>query len=677
MAKNTVKEASPVRAGYLVGGAEVAPYRANVFVIGDLVIDHTVFVTPPEHRHPEPVSGEDAWSVLHRLDTAGGAATAARTINMLSDGTTFLWGLIGSSPWGTFRSILDNSQSLDGATHRIEFRGVRDETDAPMTTVSRLVLVHDGPGRTERYERKARFMDVGQVHVPQEKRDAVMYHLERAQQTRAPFNAVVLDDLDLGTLRQDIIDKIAHFAASANIPLFLRVRHDAAKYEATHARAIVCTLGEWVQLVKTDRGIDFWKANIRTASVAYEFASRSLFAFPNVDYHAVLVGDDWIDFFILIERGTGPGEPCRVMTLSGLPEREKGRSHQVGTSDVFTGALALEFCAAAGGKRSLESAVTRATLAAARYQTMSWHRVPPMPALVEVRADPPNVLRHRAIGTPFLPRTDIIEMSDAQTDIPEMLSVTPALRRTLKEIVSDADGGWDDAHPMVLVATGGSGKSVVGKFLMERARSMHPKVWHAITPESAGFSWDWGRPDRMIEHIRKAKTRFGVKKCFVMLDEALKAKGATTVASNGVVLLNKAKSEGIRFLFIDADFEKPAFQGLRSQFRRRCSWHRLPSAWERAWDIPYITAAGLRRGTASERHGQISIEASALASIIEWIVEERHNFGDLDNVCRSVMQAKGTAGALTLHWVDLPEIIRRGSARLERWRPETYDVRFV
>jgi hypothetical protein len=135
--------------------------RSNVFVIGDLAIDHSVFVSAPKQQRLEPFTGEEPFQVIRRLDTAGGAATTARTINMLPEGTTFLWGLIGNSPWGSFRTILENSQALDGGTRRIEFRGSRDETDAPMTTVSHLILTTQEPNRRERYLRKARFVDLG------------------------------------------------------------------------------------------------------------------------------------------------------------------------------------------------------------------------------------------------------------------------------------------------------------------------------------------------------------------------------------------------------------------------------------------------------------------------------------------------------------------------------------
>src|SRR5437764_910156 len=134
--------------------------KKNIFVIGDLIIDHTVFA----HQRTEavqPTESETVLNVLRRQDTAGGAANSARILAVLNDGLTYLWGVLGDSRWGNYRSILESSELLDDAHSNIELRGVQDETHAPMTTITRIVVVRDD-GTSQR---TLRFDDAGHVHV--------------------------------------------------------------------------------------------------------------------------------------------------------------------------------------------------------------------------------------------------------------------------------------------------------------------------------------------------------------------------------------------------------------------------------------------------------------------------------------------------------------------------------
>src|SRR5260221_8837924 len=127
----------------------------NIFVIGDLVVDHTVFVQQPSGPH-QNIEGEPVHEVVRRIDRAGGAANTARILAILNTGQTFLWGLTGESNWGPFRSILEKSQAIDGADSNIKFRGVRDETNAQMNTITRLIMVGNPPNYAIR-QHKVRF----------------------------------------------------------------------------------------------------------------------------------------------------------------------------------------------------------------------------------------------------------------------------------------------------------------------------------------------------------------------------------------------------------------------------------------------------------------------------------------------------------------------------------------
>ena len=67
--------------------------KKNIFVIGDLFIDHAIFVKEPDGPH-QPVEGEQIYKVVRRQDTAGGAANTARILAVLNEGKTYLWGIL-------------------------------------------------------------------------------------------------------------------------------------------------------------------------------------------------------------------------------------------------------------------------------------------------------------------------------------------------------------------------------------------------------------------------------------------------------------------------------------------------------------------------------------------------------------------------------------------------------
>jgi hypothetical protein len=640
---------------------------ANVFVIGDLVIDHTVFVKPAIGGHLEPVSGELAFQVQRRLDTAGGAATAARAISVSSEGTTFLWGLLGTSPWGTFRSILENSQALDGAMRSIELRGTQDETNAPMSTVSHLVLVKHTPATQERYERKARFVDSGKVHVPLSKLHDVMYHLQEAHRA-SRLDSIVLDDQDVGALTTELVDEISTYAHDARIPLIARLRRGAHRYDTLHAKAIVCTLTEWVHIVRSAHNDDYWKVNINKPLVADEFARLSLYSFPSVDYHIVLVGDDWVDSIVTIEKVFNNPLAFRVVTRGGPPAQEKG-SHQVGTSDVFTGALAFALSEGTTSP-SFTAALGRASQVMTEYQGSGWHRIPAVNSR-QHESTTGSVVTEQPYGTKFLPRGDVIDVGRAKTCVPGILSVTTDMIEGLERLTRDLDNGWEETRSMILVASGGSGKTAIGDELIRVAQEQgYVAQWFPKT----GTPWNWSNPAEILASVRRLTTAAD-KKTFIVVDEALKMRGAKAVASKGVVLLNDAKDSGVRFLFIDADFAKPKMDELQSQFGRRCTIHELPSAWQRARDIPYVMGECLRRGFA-DRPPNVSIEAAALVSVIEWMLKAKENFGALNTLCQNIVQNRGDGESLSVTWAELPTKVRGDTKPLHRWTPEYYRVAF-
>ncbi len=643
--------------------------NANVFVLGDLIIDHTVFVSGTVTSYPLPVSGEMAYQVKRRMDSAGGAATTARAINMLSNGTTFLWGLIGRSPWGSFRYILENSQALDGAVHRIEFRGAHDETDAPMTTITRLVAVHDAGSNRERCERKARFADYGNIHVPPQRQiEAIKYHLDRVQQTKAPLDAIILNDLDMGALRHKVVEEVIHFATQFHVPVIIRARRDASKYVEVQARALVCTLAEWKLLVNSKAELDYWTRNIRKAEVAADFARLTFRAFRKIDRCIILVGDDWIDSIILVERPSKASDPCRVFTAGGLPIEEKGKSQQVGASDVFTGALALGLCTKNEPLPTFQSVLAGAIRIVHVYQHRGWHLMPPAAELtyesqlvgndcVEITSQP--------FGTPYLPTTTSIDMGRAKTCVPGFYSVTRETTDKLQQMLKDLK---DEDKSLVLVAPGGNGKTEIAKHMLITAQ--HNGLG-ACYLDDLGVEWNWSNPEKTVNSISDACRNRSSNKPFIVVDEVLKKEGAKHLSTKGVVLLDRAKEAGIRFLLIDADFAKLNFDKLKSQFARRVVWYSLSPAWDRPNDIPYVFASGLRQGEIGDV--SCSIEESALLAIIEWMLQEKQNFGSLVTVAKEMLREDVQKNnGIIIRWEQLPP-----SVTGKRLRPELADRLFT
>lgn len=628
--------------------------NSNIFIIGDLLIDHTAFVNGLSPIYPLPVTGEMAYQVRRRIDTAGGAATTARTINNLSEGTTFLWGLIGASPWGTFRNILENSQALDGSKNRIEFRGVQDETDASMTTISRLVEVSESESGHYCYLRKARFADSGQTHIPIERQlTALKYHLEKIHSVKAHLGCIVLNDLDMGALRSEIIKEVSKFANDNHIPIVIRARRDGLKYNDIIANVLICTFAEWILLVDEKDKADYWIKNISTAQIADDFARLTLLKFRNVKRFVILVGDDWIDKIIVIQRPTLFNERVQLSIESGLPKNEKGKSQQVGASDVFTGALALSI----NGNTDITNfnkALDLARIVSQVYQRSRWNHVPNYNALINENLELPcgnNNVTDRSFGSSFLPLIGTIDLQKAETCFTDVYSVTESIKQSFKNLEKNV---CNDNKSIVLVASGGSGKTTIADQITSIAKKM---CIDAVKLSDLDITWSWATPEKTILDIEKICKKRSLNKPFILVDEALKYKGGKDIEKKGVVLLNKADALGIRFLFIDADFAKIDFEGMKSQFLRRVTFHQLPSAWDRPHDIPYVLGS-LLRNALKDSKVEINIERSALISIIEWILEYKQSFGNLHTLVNGMTAKCMDQNKTSFEWGDLPEEVK-------------------
>jgi hypothetical protein len=366
---------------------------------------------------------------------------------------------------------------------------------------------------------------------------------------------------------------------------------------------------------------------------------------------------------IVIERPAASSEPCQLSIEPGMPKKQQRQSQQVGASDVFAGALALGMSGPADPPVPFPLALDAARLVTQTYQHARWHHVPDLQMIAnepfEARSGNGKVTA-RPFGTPYLPPDATIDLGRAKTCVPGIYSVTPAMCDALTEMV---DYVVDGDKSMVLVASGGSGKSNIAKQILATAGA---KGLEACSFDDLNVEWSWNKPKKTIRDIAEACKKRSSNKPFVIVDEALKRTGGGSVEKVGMVLLDEAEPH-VRFLLIDADFAKLKADKIKSQFARRASWHWLPSAWDRPRDIPYVFAGCLHLHAGTRKLG-FSIEAPALVAIIEWMLRGHQSFGDLFNLAKALVVAHKAIDKMTVKWVDLPPAVRgkyqphRGSA---------------
>jgi len=522
--------------------------NSNLIIIGDLLIDHTVFVKGSE-IYPLPVPGEMAYQVLRRIDIAGGAATTARAINNISEGTTFLWGLLGASPWGTFRNILANSQALDGAKNRIEFRGVQDETDASLTTISRLVEVYKDDTNGERYIRKARFLDYGQTHIPVIRQLAALrYHFQGINK-KSPLSCIVLNDLDLGAIQQTTINEVRRFSKQNNIPIILRARRAGKKFSELNADVLVCSLAEWRLLVDEEKTVDYWVTNMHKSIVADDFVRLTFNRFKKIRRYIILVGDEWIDKLYVIQPN-GDDLLTNIIQVEGISKKDIARTQQVGVSDVFTGIFA-KIISTVGINEDLINSIQITKIGIRAYQRSRWHCVPQFETISREKFgfddDVVNISK-KIYGTFYLPEKRHINLFDAKTEFDGIYTVTKEVRTILHEIKLDL---VTKNESILIVASGGSGKSEIAKQIQQNSQELGD---NAIKLSELEIKWNWDNPQKTISDLYHACKKKGFDKPFIIVDEALKQPGSKSIKSKGVVLLEQASEFKIRLLLIDAEF---------------------------------------------------------------------------------------------------------------------------
>jgi bifunctional ADP-heptose synthase (sugar kinase/adenylyltransferase)/energy-coupling factor transporter ATP-binding protein EcfA2 len=640
----------------------------NIFVIGDLVIDHTVFVRDAATAH-KGIEGEDVYEVVRRMDTAGGAANCARILAVLSSGRTFLWGLIGRSHWGNFRTILEKCHAVDEADSNVEFRGVQDETQAQMNTITRLVMIGDKSLNYVTPSYKVRFDDYGHLHVAEDKRQAVIHYLDRAH-SKYTIDGIIINDLDMNGITSDMIKKIADFADAQTppIPLFIDPKRERKKYIDIKGTAILPNLTEWCQLVGLHEpdAEKYWRSRLKRSDALAEMAQRSFRYLGNFRYHIITCD---VDGSVLI--APHPKQSDRY-AVYWFPPHNSARQPQLGCGDVLTAAFALEYSGSDQTAKAALQAFQKANATVGCYCEMSWHRMPN-------RLDVENECRRLSklpapLATPskgmlYLPKEESVELSTVETDVPGLVSFDATFRSRVEELLKDISKDWGPKlKSIILGSPAGCGKSTIMKALKESLGTTYgiDVFDFADLASSKAGAIEW---DNLQDYFKGLQAKIEAKKgrLLIMMDEALKAPKGGRLKKYGVDMLNAAHANNIRFLFIDAGFEPETKLQVTSEFTSRCTPHYLTGLAERPIDIPYIIASRVFEFKAKKDFNSVKIEGGFLLAITNATLSNpnpRALCGWVDKACASADDEWSGKGPFKLQSKHLSKSIRPAGKQL-------------
>ncbi len=637
--------------------------RRNFFVIGDLVIDHAVFVRKPIGAY-QSAAGEDTYTVVRRQNTAGGAANTARILSLLyPHGVTYLWGIIGRSNWGTFRRILEDSQGLDGAIANVELRGTQDETDAPMNTITRLVLME--PNGT--FRRVVRFDDGDHTHVSDPKRLSLLYHLERIHEGKDKLDAIILNDLDRGCLRPDIVREVAEFARRKGISLFVDPKRHRDKYKDIKGTAILPNLKEWCYLVDADEDYaQHLRRNLHNRDILAAMAEKSFHALGNFTYHVITCDTAGA---ILIAPHPKQRNMYAVYVAPPEPARHVTVVDPLGPGDVLTGVLAAEYDAENDSTEGMLAAFQKANAAVACYREMPYHRMPSWESIharwqnLAQWSIPPKATPTK--GGLFLPKDATVSLSRFRTAVPTLLSADSKFRTKIQEVLQEVvDGvGVMRAPNIILGAPSGSGKNEVIRAIRIKGEADPRLRVHEANLRDIVSVFDGSAS--AIGDLESRSVLF-------VVDEAWKGENKKILQGRDCVpLLNWAHDKNARFLFIDALFSEVMIlkEELHHEIRSRCRIHQLVGIGERPEDIPYIIADRFLRFAASDGIREVDCAAAVLRVLIDRALLEENIRSIVETIAPQIYRAahsrRSTTGPLRIDVEDLPHEIGQAAASEE------------
>src|SRR5436305_795769 len=184
---------------------ELTRVPVNIFILGDLVLDHFIPVTAKQ-RPFQAVGSERVFEGHPRRTIPGGAANCARLIASLGRGRTCLWGLSGHSPWGSFVQILEKSHLSERPDRGVIYHGSHNESHQ-MNTITRLVSIDKDGIR----HREFRVDDVSYFPTTEGQRREALAYLQAEDQEHG-VHAILLNDLDMKALTEPLVRDIGEYA---------------------------------------------------------------------------------------------------------------------------------------------------------------------------------------------------------------------------------------------------------------------------------------------------------------------------------------------------------------------------------------------------------------------------------------------------------------------------------
>lgn len=583
----------------------------NLFVLGDLVLDHAIFVRRKEKDH-QPVGNEKVSEVERRVTMAGGAANCARALASVGRGQVFLWGITGRSPWGDFSDILDRAQTYDGAvwSGRVQLRALHDQSTR-MNTITRLIVIRD-----DSQDHDHRFDDTGEVRLTEVTQQTAKDEV-RAADVEAGIHAVVVNDLDMGSITAKVMDDLSIFCKERRIPLFVDPKRTAPKYKHISATAILPNLREWCHLVGQGERDKHWRDKLRNNRGLQEIAEHSLEHLPQFEYHVIKCDRDGA---VLIGPTSDTADGFAAVRIPPHPSLyRRDLPHQLGTGDVVTAVLALEFASLGLQSPSFDqfcSAYKIANRAVTAYRENPWHRMPTLQDIDRLDPESPPVQSSVSISAPrrYLPRELKLSLGDSKTSIPQLVSVDANYHSAVGDVVRFFRDDWspETMKSAFLTAGGGSGKSQLcsglGDIMADKDIGfveLKPKMLQNLKSV---------RDFR--EQLASLRKTSGHKHYLVVVDEVFAHAKHLLRKKTGVTLLQAAQEDGVRMLLVDADLEVHRKSLSSSQFETRIQFFRLPNISERLCDIPFVFAAGCAK-TAKGAFQRIVCEEGALLGVID------------------------------------------------------------
>jgi sugar/nucleoside kinase (ribokinase family) len=635
---------------------ELTSNSANIFVFGDLVLDH--FIPVEEKRKPfQSVGLERVFDGQPHRTIAGGAANSARLLAALSHGRTCLWGLSGHSPLGTFVQVLKRSEAQLGAGRGVIFHGGYNESHE-MNTITRIVSTD----RKGFHHREFRIDDVNFIPVTDsQRRDAVEYL--KAEMDEHGVDAIIVNDLDMKGVSEQLIVDIAELADANGIPLFVDPKRDWRKYHHTHVTCALPNLTEWCHIINDPNSEERWRDDLVAGRSLERMAVLSLRYMGNAECHIIKCDKDGI---VLIS--PAGRDQRRIYHILPHATTRSTLLDQLGAGDIFVAALALEYTSTHSepdmNKRMLK-ALSKANAVVACYLEMDWQQVPTNRELCQFKLLDPRIektteITNSVLLLPPFDHTDI-DLRNYSVLGSNLVSLDSVYTSTVKEMIDFLVHGWRDSNlrSAILTGRGGVGKSDLLELLQLKLGESKIDVW-----SDPGFSKKkYPDVETTLELIKKRRLRrkHDLEGQLIVIDEAFVKAGHLLLGEAGKMLMQESSrlNPKTRFLFIDADYSRHHAEVSKSQFLSRCKVFDLPSLDSRHCDIPYIFAAGCIKGLRKKGIESVRISESVLLGVTNWVLQTPEEDQSPRVLVEKAIDIASAALRKQTDAVGAPEISRR------------------